>query len=676
MDNYEDDTGYKTPQHLLELAAFVIDKTDTWRDHRRANFETDWDEYERMWRGQWSGSDKNRQSERSRMVTPAIQHAIDSRRTEIEEAIFGQNLWFDIDDDDQNPQDVAQLKAALMVDFKRDRVKKIISQVNTNAEVYGTGIAEIVISEEPMLQPASAPTPVQGMKAVGVTENTRKSVKPYPVHPRNFLIDPNARDVEDSLGCAVEEYVPLFRLVERMEDGTYRKCPINESVFETDKEPVTEDAPFTKDKALVIRYYGLVPAEYLKGGDEEYEESEEAESLYGEFDDYANMVEAVVIICNGHVLMAKENPYMMKDRPIVVYRPEIIPGRFWGRGTCEKGYNSQKAIDAQIRAHLDYSAITAAPMIASDVTRMPRGFKFEITPGRNIGVQGPPQEILMPITLGQTSPINVETARLFEKYLAQSTGTTDPANNVNAQDPAVMSMQMAGLLKKHKHSLMNFQEDFLIPLVQKTSWRYMQFDPDRYPVQDFSFVPTGTLGMMAREYEQQQLAGILKTLGPQSPIVPMLLSSIVENSNIASKEQLIQALREMSQQKPDPMAEQMHQLQMQAAQAQLQKVQAEAQKAAAEAQLAMAKAQALPMEVQAKMAGSLSQNMDQDSEFDRRLRLMQEQSKRMDLNIKAQEMQSNERIAQMQMQGKAKSDQQRMMVDLVKARQSAMGKKA
>ena len=39
-------------------------------------------------------------------------------------------------------------------------------------------------------------------------------------------------------------------------------------------------------------------------------------------------------------------------------------------------------------------------------------------------------------------------------------------------------------------------------------------------------------------------------------------------------------------------------------------------------------------------------------------------------------MQSNERIAQMQMQGKAKSDQQRMMVDLVKARQSAMGKKA
>ena len=673
MENYEDPAeGYKTPRKMLELAAFVIDKTDVWRDHRRANFENQWDEYERMWRGIWSGEDKSRQTERARMVTPAIQHVIDSRRTEIEEAIFGQNLWFDIDDDDQNPADVAKLKQELMIDFKRDKVKKIISQINTNAEVYGTGIAEIVVSEEPLLQPAQAPTQIEGMQAIGVTESTRKSVKPYPVHPRNFLIDPNAKDIEDSLGCAVEEYVSLHTLIKRMEDGTYNKCPISEGVFETDKEPVTQDSPFTRDKAIVIRYYGFVPREYLEESEEQ--EDQEKDSMYGEFDDYADMVEAVVIICNGHVLKATANPYMLKDRPIVVYRPEIIPGRFWGRGTCEKGYNSQKAIDSQIRAHLDHTAITAAPMIASDITRMPRGFKFDITPGRNIGVQGPPNEILMPITMGASSPINVETAKIFESFLAKATGVMDPgsAGVSNQTDPAVMSMQLAGLLKKHKHALMNFQEDFLIPMVQKCAWRYMQFDPDRYPVQDFSFQPTGTLGMMAREYEQQQLAGILKTLGPNSPIVPMLLAGIVENSNIANKQSILEQLQQLAQKQPSPQEQQMQQLQLQAAQAQLQKVQAEAAKAQADAQLSMAKAQALPMEVQAKVAGALSQNIGQNNqgnEFEQRLKLMQEQSKRMDLQLKAQDIQSNERIAQMQTQVKSRGDQQKMMVDLVKARQ-------
>ena len=85
------------------------------------------------------------------------------------------------------------------------------------------------------------------------------------------------------------------------------------------------------------------------------------------------MVEALIVIGNeAHLLKAVENPYMMKDRPIVVYRPEIITGRFFGCGTVEKGYNMQKALDGQMRAHMDATALATAPMMGMDATRMPR----------------------------------------------------------------------------------------------------------------------------------------------------------------------------------------------------------------------------------------------------------------------------------------------------------------
>lgn len=671
MAEYDKDgneEGYKAPKNHVELAAFLLERLDRWRDHRRANYEPLWDEYERIWRGIWNLADRQRSSERSRFVSPMTAIAIESRRTEIEEAIFGKGLWFDIEDDDQDPVDVAKIKKELMLDFRRDKVKKTVSLCNTNAEVYGTAIAEIVMQEVPMVQPATQGTPVPGVEAVGVNKGTRKSVKPHPVHPRNFIIDPNAQDVEDAMGVCVEEYVPVHTVVEKMASGIYNECPIETSAFRSELEPVTEESPFQEDRVLIQKYFGLVPKELLEPGEEaEYEDLTEKvdEEILGEHEDLASMVEAVVVLCNGHVLQAEANPFMMKDRPIVVYRPEIIPGRFWGRGTVEKGYNSQKGIDGQLRAHLDHTAITAAPMVATDATRMPRNFKFDIVPGRNIPLQGPPQEIMMPINFGQTSPVNMETAAVFERYLAQSTATADSAamNNVsNGTDPAVVSMMMSGLIRKHKHALLNFQEDFLIPLVQKCAWRYMQFDPDRYPAKDFSFIPVSSMGMMAREYEQQQLLGLLQTLGPQSPIVPLVLEKIIGASNLAEKEELQLLLKESA--KPDPQAQQMAQqmegLKQAILQAELAKVQAEGQRANAEAMLSMAKAQAIPQEVQAKLAAALGTNLpnqgNEQQAFEQRLRLMQEETKRLGIQQKERERLSGENIAKMQTSQKAQSD--------------------
>ena len=75
-----------------ELTAFVIDHTDKWREYRDQNYLDSWLKYERVWRGVWEAEDKQRQSERSRVISPATQQAIETRHAEIMEAIFGQGL--------------------------------------------------------------------------------------------------------------------------------------------------------------------------------------------------------------------------------------------------------------------------------------------------------------------------------------------------------------------------------------------------------------------------------------------------------------------------------------------------------------------------------------------------------------------------------------------------------
>ncbi len=82
-----------------ELTAFVVDHCDRWRDYRNVNFLDSWMEYERIFRGEWAAEDKVRDSERSRIVTPATQQAVETRHAEIMEAIFGQGEFFDISDD-------------------------------------------------------------------------------------------------------------------------------------------------------------------------------------------------------------------------------------------------------------------------------------------------------------------------------------------------------------------------------------------------------------------------------------------------------------------------------------------------------------------------------------------------------------------------------------------------
>lgn len=634
-----------------ELVSFVTSHCDQWRDHRNVNYLDKWEEYERLFRGIWDAADKTRESERSRLITPALQQAIESKQAEISEAVFGRGEWFDIVDDrqDQNKDDIALVRQQMHEDFKFSKIKKAIDDIILNGEIYGTLIGEIVVKEKTVMIPATQPIPGSEMAAIGVQEQKKFMVELQPVNPRNFLIEPNARSIEASLGVAIEEFVSYHSVIEEITKGNYRKVDIQPSGDKMELEPVQEISTKQDDRIRIIRWYGKVPREYLSAVKKK--DKEEFADLFGEgsaAEDYTDMVEAVVVIGDDQwLLKAEESPYMMKDRPVIASQADSLPGRFWGRGTAEKGYNMQKAIDAQVRSHLDSLALTTSPMMAMDATRLPRGAKYEVRPGKNMLVNGNPNEIMMPFKFGTTDPQNFQTAQNFQAMLLQATGTIDstsmPGQVAGGEaSGAGLSMALSGLMKKNKRTLINFQEDFLMPFIMKAAWRFMQFDPERYPVKDFVFIPVSTLGMVAREYEQQQMVGLMQTLGPTSPITPVLLQGIIQSSSMSNREEIVATLQQMSQ--PDPMQQQMQQLQIATAQAQLEKTQAEAAKAAAEAQKAGAQAQAIPAETQIKAVTAMNSNKPVSP--------LGDIAKIASVAVKEADIQSNERIAMLQMAGK------------------------
>jgi hypothetical protein len=655
-ESEESSTFYKETAADKELLKFIVGHTDRWRDYRDQNYADKWDRYERIFRGIWEEADKERGSERSRLISPATQQAIETRHAEIMEAIFGQGEFFDIEDDlaDKNGSlDIEKLKKQLYEDFRQNKIRKSIDQITLMGEIYGTGIGEIVVEKK--IKPYPMQVPVDAMQtAYGTGEKEYVCVKLVPVSPKNFLFDPNSDSIDDSLGVAIERYVSTHKIAKGIADGKYRNVDITSMHDGNSLEPTQQEADFRDDKVKLLTWYGLVPREYLTGDEEEYE------NLLGdEMEDYADMVEAVVIIANdGMILKAEESPYMMKDRPVISYQADTMPNRLLGRGTAEKADNMQRAIDGSMRCHMDGLALTSAPMVAIDATRWPRGAKFQVQPGKALLTNGAPSEILMPFKFGTTDGAAMETSKEFERMLLMAAATIDSNGAVsNVARDVGMDMATATLIKKYKRTLVNFQEDFLIPFIYKAAWRYMQFDPERYPSTDMTFVPTAMLGIIAREHETKQLAFLIQTLGAQSPLTPILMQGILKNSGVSDRESMIEQMKKMSQPNPQQqqVAQQSAQLDMALKQAELQKTQAEAQKTTVEAQIA-------PLESKAKMISALSNNLDDDQEgkdFENRARLAE-------LMLKEKDITSNENIAKMQMAMSRQKEIDKAHIELVK----------
>ena len=569
------------------LASWLSERLDTWKNHRDQNYQKKWDEYYRLWRGIWAESDKLRDSESSRLINPALQQAVESTVSELEEATFGREKWFDIRDDvlDEDPSDIAYLRKVLQEDLELDGAKQAINGVFLNGAIYGTGIAKVCVEEktERVIVETQVEGTLDGTTERRVVEVIRMAVPLEAVSPKEFIIDPAALSIDSALGVAQEVIKPRYHVVKGIEAGTYRDVPLGASStgihdFGFDPE---ENAGAEDDRVKITEYWGLVPKRYL---------SKDADS--GEEFDYDTdeLVEAVVTLANDDiVLRAEENPYLMKDRPFISYQHDRVPNKFWGRGVCEKGYNPQKALDAELRGRIDALALTTHPMMAMDATRIPRGTKLDIRAGKTILTNGDPRAIIQPFNFGQLQQHTFQESAELERMIQMATGAMDSATSMagNARNGTAsgMSMMQAASIKRQKRTLCNFQSDFMIPFIKKSVYRKMQFDEERYPVLDYQFTPYSTMGIMAKELETTQTVQLMSMLPPESQAFNMLLLSVFENSSLNNREEMMQAVQQMMQPNPEEkeMQQQAIQMEMAAKQADTELVGAKTQETLASA---------------------------------------------------------------------------------------------
>ena len=629
MYDYNEDTDNLLDESLED---WVMYKVNDWRDYYESNYDVKFNEYYRLWRGIWSDEDKTRESERSKIVAPALLQAVENNVADIEEATFGRGKFFDIEDDmgDTERGDVRFLREALSKEFSKNKIRKAVGECLINAAVYGTGIGEIVLEKKKEMVPATEPVMDGAMTAVGVNVRDRTVVKLRPVQPQNFLIDPVATDIESAVGVAIDEFVSTHMVEQLQEEGVYKECHIGRAAPDLDIEPDEELWQQPEDKVRLTKYYGLVPRQLLENA---FDPEDEMVNFDSDEDDEGRdsyYVEAIVVIANGgKLLKAEASPYMMEDRPVVAFPWDVVPNRFWGMGVCEKGFNSQKALDAELRARIDALALTVHPMLAMDATRMPRGTKPEVKAGKLILTNGNPAEVLHPFNFGQVSQITFAQADSLQRMVQAATGSVDTAQqamNGGGTTSAGSSMSLGGVIKRQKRTLVNFQESFLMPFVEKAAWRYMQFEPELFPVNDYKFIATSTLGIVAREYEVAQLVQLLQTMPQDSPVYPVILQSIIDNMNITNREDLIETM--VQAQQPNPEQQQMQQAIAEEDRAfknsQTAALSAQANESNARAKKIELEGRGIPVELETdriKAVASSVSATDDDKDFEKRMRI-------------------------------------------------------
>ena len=639
------------------LDSWVMAKCASWKQHYESNYADHHDEFYRIWRGIWDKSDSMRESERSRLISPATQQAVESSVAEIEEATFGRGKFFDIKDDfqDKENSDIAFIRNQLEEDMGFAKARSSIAECLLNAAIFGTGIGELILDEVVELKTASREQPDVGLLAVGVEKRDRVLVRIDPIMPQNFLIDPLATNVDDALGVAIDKMVPMHSVKQGIDSGIYRDVEVTSSPSESSLEDASKIMLTDNgDMVRLTKYYGLAPTHLLEGKDSENEDaldlpSEEGNPIINELEaDDSYYTEVIVVIANEDtILKVERNPYMKKDRPVVAFAWDTVPFKFWGRGICEKAYNSQKALDTELRARIDALALTVHPMMGVDASRMPRGAKLEVRPGKTILTNGNPREILNPMHFGQLDQVSFAQAAQLQTMVQQSTGAIDSAGipgSINGTSTAAgISMGLGAIIKRHKRTLINFQENFLIPFVSKAACRYMQFEPELYPAKDYKFIASSSLGIIAREYEVTQLVQLLQTMSPDSPMYPMLIESIVDNMGLANREEIIAQLKDAN--KPNPEEQQMqqihHQMEMEQAKATINNMNIQSAEIQSRIDQNRVETQLLPIEQETKRISALAKTMGTE-DFEKLVKFAE-------LELKEMSIDSKEEISKMQL---------------------------
>lgn len=614
------DKTQQSKQADPELATWIMEKVNRWRLSRDNNYGESWEKYYRIWRGKWDPSLKGKVAERSRLITPATQSAIDQTVAEMAEAVFGRGMWFDLSDPPPNPPTPPQqpgqppapppvdwasveetIRDNLIEDFADSPLVNDVVETFYNGAIFGEGIAKRVTD-----------TRLDGTKFLAWK----------PVAPGSFVIDTAATNIDEALGVAHETIRPLHEIHEKQETGEYYDDEIGSAtgfgasdILKGGLTDFLEIDP--QDGVYITEYHGKVPARMLQPAESD-DEKDDLDLLVDDLSepesDDEKYVEAVVVIGNGtHLLKAEKNT--LNDRGFIAYQHHRSPNAFWGIGVAEKAFNSQAGLDGEVRARQDALALTTYPTVGVDATRMPRNLAMAVAPGKVYLTNGRPSEIIEPITFGNLNNASFQQSGDMERYVQIATGATDPAKPVNGNTTASgQSQQSSAYIKRAKLTMQSVDCDFLSKLIRKSVIAYNVLDPKRYPKIP-QFTVNSTMSIMAREFEQMQMTNLLAIVPQQSPAFPIILKGIIENYSGPSKDKIIEAIEQSM--KPDPATtqhnQQMQQLQLAEQDGKVKKLTAEVQEVMSRSSLNGAKAKGEQVKTQLAPAQLQLQVRQQDT---------------------------------------------------------------
>lgn len=543
-----------------ELVSYVMGHVNQWRTVRDTAHKAKWDHWFAVWMGTWVDTMRSRKSERSKIISPGSQMAVDLTVAEIVEGTFSHKYFFGLDDDatDEERNAAAATRRLLTEDMYREGIVDSYNEAALNGALYGTGILKLVMDTEIVRTVQRSPV-MDGDRDTGVTkleviESEEVVFKYVAIEPGQFVPDPAAgRDIDSMLGCAHEFRMPLHKIKQRQRDGVYfRAANPSPAPAGTDQESPVLSRKIEQDHvnaqyAMITEWYGLVPAKLLGAIPMQALDMNAAKAIANGEDE--TLVEAIVTIANGgELLRAIAAPTIMKDRPIVSWQHDTVPNSFWGRGVMQKAHNVQSATDAEMRARVDNLTWVSNPMLAVKATAMMPGGNMNIWPGKVWAMREDVNQTLREFKFGEINGSSFNQTAELAQWMSQATGTVDTVGarqNVRDEATGAAAIQQSGFLKRARRTMYNI-EQAMTTLVRRTLQRKMEFDEERYPT-DFEFVVSGTTGLMARELERQQYIAALQFLEQGSPEQLLMLKKIFEASTSDDKAELVAVISQRMQ---------------------------------------------------------------------------------------------------------------------------------
>jgi hypothetical protein len=466
---------------------------------------------------------------------------------------------------------------------------------------------------------------------IRVTRDTSQVVVES-VAPEEFLIEPQAKSLDDVLFCAHRTSMTISELrAMGYDDEIISKIGEHEDVdMETDPEILSRHEEVGSDRGFNATGY------------QDQVRSVTVHECYTMMDiEATGEAELYRMVKAGNVLLEKEK---VARKPFVAFIPLPIPHAFWGNNFASKVVPIQNARTVLTRSILDHAMITNNPryVVTKGGVTNPR----ELIDGRVGGIVNVTRpDAIMPMQQAPLNPFIFNTIKMLDEDKEDTTGVSRLSQGTNKdavskQNSAAMVEQLASMSQQRQKIIArNFANGFLKPLYQliyqlcvdnesdekivELAGEYVQISPSQWADKRDVTVELA-LGYGEQEKVSQKYMAMHQAFVNDPALSKMytpdgqyrLISHVMEQTGIKNVSDYLTSPEQLPPEQPDPAAE----MQMQMAQKQLELQERQTalaeQKQQMDAQMAQMKLQLDQMKAQQNFAIQ-SDNVDlKESQLD------------------------------------------------------------